>query len=249
MIRTTFIGFVWCCLGFGQAWETLHLPTKPITKVQIESAKALYIKAIKNRPLYEDPALRLKAAAEAGYPLAQYEIYYYRVTRALPAEALPESVQAKKQAQHNLVECYKNIIEQAESGDIDCIMKVGDAADTLARRTHSGMTFHDVNKIRIYWLRRAVKAGHPEAPLQLALTLFHSGASQAEKLEGFELLKGQAIGGNCISLNLLCNAYVYGKPDIGLKQDLSKAQYWIDLLAKFCGEDASNFPIKPHYDK
>lgn len=141
-------------------------------------------------------------------------------------------------------QAHEHLLSWAKEGDVESMYVLG-----AEYRTFSNLDISK-NNDGIYWLRRAAQAGHPDAPLNLALALFEAGDSISERTEGFELIKKQALSGNCISLHLICRAYIHGESKIGLSRDKAKAQEWIDLLAKYCGEDETAiYPIHPHQTK
>ncbi len=82
---------------------------------------------------------------------------------------------------------------------------------------------------KVRYLRQANDLGHLEAKKYLAAHLWHEQLSQAEQLEGCQLMHEAAKSGSAIAQNDLAVAYQYGKWPI--QKDMAKAIDWYKLSA------------------
>lgn len=177
----------------------------------------------------------LRKSAEQGYGPALFRL----AKDGAPAVAMvagqslvPKAPQGRTQ-KDRMKEAHEHLLAWAKGGDAESMYVLGSESGTFEELGLSN------SQDGIFWLRRAVQAGYPEAPLELALALYEEGASLSERQEGFELVKKQALSGNCIAIQQICQAYVNGEPKIGLAKDRIKAKEWVDLLARNCGDDAA----------
>jgi TPR repeat protein len=236
--------------GYAQTLSQEFPITSPqeLTQIrrQAESGdpRAMFQILKKSRLSNEEYRKWLTKSAELGYGPALFSLAKEEMPAMAPMGIKPKLVPGILSYKDRIKQAHERLLSWAQEGDVESMYMLGSKIRTFKK--------FKIAKIQdgIYWLRRASEAGHPEAPLELALTLFHDGESISAKREGFELIKKQALLGNCVSLHMLCNAYIYGEPKIGLTRDLTKAQDWIDLLAKYCGVDETDiYPISPRQTK
>lgn len=241
------ITFMALTVGFAHAQQK-ELPTvspQDLAQVrrQAESGdpRAMFQILKKSRLSNDEYRKWLTKSAELGYGPALFRLAKEEPPTIVPMGAEPKLVPGIMSYKGRIKQAHERLLSWAQEGDVESMYVLGAQFRTFSHFKIS----KDVDGI--YWLRRAAQAGHPDATLNLALALFEVGDSISEKIEGFELIKKQALLGNCISLHLLCDAYIHGEPKIGLSPDQAKAQEWVDLLAKHCGEaETAIYPIHPH---
>lgn len=177
----------------------------------------------------------LKKSAEQGYGPALFRLAQSEAPAVAMVAGRPIMPKASQGPSHKdrIKEAHEHLLAWAKDGDAESMYVLGSEFRTFESLGLSN------SQNGIFWLRRATQAGHPEAPLDLAFALYGEGAGLSERQEGFELVKKQARGGNCIALQQICQAYVYGEPKIGLAMDRIKAKEWVDLLVRNCGDDAA----------